>query len=236
MDLSNLHSVRELTELREQVLLMGARVESMVQASVRALIERDVGLAARTVAQDTHVNRLEMIVDEQCLRVLALRKPLATDLRFVAAVMKLVTHLERMADMAKNVCRRIVELDTVRGVRINAALSRLAQAALRLAEEALDAFTQNDAVRARSVIGRDRYVDACYAQCFPELMGIVALDAAQIGTAVRLEDIAKAFERIGDHATNIAEMVVFIVEGNDVRHIDVVDAGDNVVMLRPRRL
>lgn len=137
---------RELEHLREQLLLMAARVESMLDSSVRALIDEDTRLASRIIAFDDQVNRLEVAVDEQCLCLLARRQPVASDLRLVTASFKVVTNLERLGDLAKGICRRIVEMDSPGRVPPTQALLRLAEMAVDLLHLSVDAFASNDPV------------------------------------------------------------------------------------------
>jgi phosphate transport system protein len=208
----------ELAELREQLLMMGARVEEMLAGSLRAFTERDSRVAENTIALDEEIDRLEVEIDARCLRILARWNPMASDLRFITTVLKLVTHLERIGDLAENICRRAMELNCEAVITVGPALVRLAQAAPEMVRDALDAFVARDVHRAQNVILRDQSVDAYYAQCFPELMQLMMLNPERIAGATRLQAIGKAYERIGDQATNIAEMVPFMVEGKNVRH------------------
>ncbi len=207
----------ELAGIREQLLLMGAKVEEMVASAVRAFTERDSRLAARVIARDRHIDRLELEIDERCLRVLARWKPVASDLRFVTGAFKLVTNLERVGDLAETICRRALELHQEPPMAPVSALGRLASTAPAMLREALDALVAGDAVRAVAVIESDRSLDTAYAQCFPELMCLMVDSADNVERATRLQSIAASFERIGDHATNIAELVVFMANGSDVR-------------------
>lgn len=209
----------ELAAIRELLLLMGAKVEDMVAGAVRAFGERDSRLAQRVIARDRHIDRLEVEIDERCLRVLARWKPVASDLRFVTGVLKLVTNLERVGDLAETICRRTLELHQDPPMAPIDALARLASTAPAMLREALDALVTGDAERAVAVIGRDHALDTTYAQCFPELMCLMVDSADNVERATRLQSIAKSLERIGDHATNIAEVVVFMANGSDVRRV-----------------
>ncbi|MBI2898519.1 MAG: phosphate signaling complex protein PhoU [Deltaproteobacteria bacterium] len=215
----------ELRRLREQVLLMGAKVEEMIAESIRALVERDTALAHRMIEYDHQVNRLEVESDELCLRILARRQPVASDLRFITIALKLVTDLERIGDLGVNICERVVELDQEPPLKPYIDLPRMAQAARGMVRDALDAFVAADAERARLVIEQDRTVDAYYAQIFRELLTYMMEDPRNIYRATRLQSIAKYLERIGDHATNLAEMVVFMVKGKDIRHTGRLEEG-----------
>jgi phosphate transport system protein len=165
------------------------------------------------------VNRLELEIDQLCLRILALRHALPSDLRFITTALKLVTDLERIGDLAVNVCERVIELNQDPPLASYRDLSRMAEAARAMLREALDAFVQGDAWRAQRVLEQDRTVDAYNAQIFRDLMADMIENPKNVHRAIRTQSIAKTFERIGDHATNVAEMVVFMVKGEDIRHL-----------------
>jgi phosphate transport system protein len=208
----------ELDKLRERLLFMGARVEEMIASSLTALVQRDTALAHRTIELDDDVDRLEVETDELCLRILAKRQPVASDLRFLTIALKLVTDLERIGDLGVNISERVIELNAEPALKPYVDLPVMAETAQSMVREALDAFVARDAARARAVIERDRSVDAYYAQIFRELLTYMMEDQRNIPRAMRLQSIAKYLERIGDHATNLAEMVVFMVVGKDIRH------------------
>jgi phosphate transport system protein len=208
----------ELAHLREQLLLMGAKVEEMMALGIRSLVERDSDLAQRVIDLDRPVDRLEMEIDEQCMRILARRQPVASDLRFVTSALKLVTDLERIGDLAVNVCERVLELNEVPPLTGFEDLSAMAQEAQGMVRDALDAFVKSDADRAREVIGRDQAVDQHYHAIFASLLAHMMDDPKNIFRTTRLQSIAKYLERVGDHATNLAEMVVFMVAREDIRH------------------
>lgn len=208
----------ELRKIREQLLLMGAKVEEMLTASMRALIERDTDLAQRTLITDRQINKIEVETDELCLRVLARRQPVASDLRFLTIALKLVTDLERMGDLGVNICERVIELNEEPPLKPYVDVVNMAEAAQAMLREALDAFVASDVVRAEGVIGRDGAVDAYYESIFRDLLTYMMENPRNIYRATRVQSIAKYIERIADHATNIAEMVVFMVRGKDIRH------------------
>ena len=214
---------QQLSTLRERVLLMGAKVEEMIQSSIKALVERDSDLARRMIDYDAQVNRMEVESDELCLRILARRQPVASDLRFITIALKLVTDLERIGDMAVNICERVLELNNEPPLKRYVDLPQMAEAAQRMVREALDAFVAGDAEQAQRVLEQDRVVDAYYGQIFRELLTYMMEDPRNIYRATRVQSIAKYLERIGDHATNLAEMVVFMVKGQDIRHAGRVD-------------
>jgi phosphate transport system protein len=209
----------ELEMLRERVLLMGAKVEEMIKTSMRALVERDSVLAQRMIEFDHQINRLEVDTDDLCLRILAKRQPVASDLRFITIALKLVTDLERIGDIAVNVCERVLELNEEPPLRPNHSMQLMAEAAEGMVHDALDAFVQGDPERAQQVIERDKVVNDQYTQMVRELLTYMMEDPRNIYRATRLQSIGKYLERIGDHATNLAEMVVFMVKGKDIRHL-----------------
>lgn len=209
----------ELRRLREQLLLMGARVEESIADSIKALVDRDSERARRTIEADHQVNRLEVETDELCLRVLAKRQPVASDLRFITIAMKMVTDLERIGDMAVNTCERVIDLNAEPPLKPYVDLPKMAELVQGMVRDALDAFVNRDAERAQKVIDRDVDVDAYYQQIFRELLTYMMEDPRNIQRATRVQSIAKYLERMGDHATNLAEMVIFMVKGKDIRHL-----------------
>jgi phosphate transport system protein len=209
---------QELRRLREQLLLMGAKVEEIIRGSIRALTERDTGLAEQMIAFDKKINQLELEIDELCMQVLARRQPVASDLRFITMALKLVTDLERIGDLGVNISERVVELNAEPPLKPYVDLPNMAREVQEMLHEALDAFVAADADRAQRVIVRDRNVDAYYTQIFRELLTYMMEDPRNIFRASRLQSIAKYLERIGDHVTNLGEMVVFMVKGKDIRH------------------
>src|SRR3954462_13613405 len=209
----------ELHKLHDQLLLMGAKVEEMIANSMRALTDRDTELARRMIEFDHQINRLEVETDELCLRILAKRQPVASDLRLITTALKLVTDLERIGDLGVNICERVIELNMEPTLKPYVDLPRMAETAQAMVRDALDAFVQADPDRAREVMDRDRVVDAYYGQVFRELLTYMLEDPRNIYRAIRAQSIAKYLERIGDHAANLAEMVVVMVMGKDIRHI-----------------
>jgi phosphate transport system protein len=209
----------ELLNLREKLQLMGRSVEQMIGISMRALLERESGLAQKVIDTDAEIDTMEREIDERCLRLLARRQPVASDLRSITTALKLVTDLERIADLAVNIAERTLELNEEPPLKPYIDLPRMAAAAQGMVREALDAFVAGDPERARAVIARDNEVDAFNSQIFRELLTYMMEDPRNIARATRLQSIAKYLERIADHATNLAEMVVFMVKGKDIRHM-----------------
>ena len=208
----------ELDELRSKLLTLGGKVEAEIAQSMRALTERDSKLAEQVVGADREVNRLELEVDESCRRLLALRQPAASDLRFVTTALKIVTDLERIGDQAVNIAQRVLELNREPQLKPYIDLPRMAEQAQRMVKESLDAFVARDTALARQVCGEDSEVDLLKEQIFRELLTFMMEDPRTIPRAIRLILISRFMERVADHATNIAEMVVYLVEGKMVRH------------------
>ena len=208
----------ELESLRERVLLMGAHVEEVLSLAMRAYNERNVALARATIDLDSNIDQLELEIDEAAIQILARRQPVASDLRFITTTLKLVTDLERIGDLGVNICERVYELGADRSENPHDPIPRIADVAQAMVHDALDAFVAGDAEAAHRVIERDVTIDAYYTQIFRELLTYMMEDVRNIYRATRLQSIAKYLERIGDHATNLAEMVVFMVKGKDIRH------------------
>jgi phosphate transport system protein len=208
----------ELTRLREQLLEMGGLVEAAIAGSVRAVVERDAVLADQVKQKDRVVNRMEVAIDQSCRRILALRQPAASDLRFITTALKIVTDLERMGDLAVNISERAADLAQAPALRPLHDLARLAQLSEGQLKRALDAFVTGDAEEAEEVLKGDDHLDALYLKIFQELLGLMMEDPRSIRRATSLMFVAKHLERFGDHATNLAEMVIFMVRGTDVRH------------------
>ena len=212
------HFDEELKELKAKILSMGSMVESQIQGALRALTERDSALARRVIENDHGVNALDVEVDENCLRLLALHQPAARDLRFITTAMKISTELERMSDLAENIAERAIELNEEPQLKPYIDLPRMGNWTLRMVKESLDSFVNQDAVLARKVCTDDDFVDDLTEQLFRELMSFMIENPQTISRAIRLTFIGKYIERIADHATNVAELVVYLVEGKIIRH------------------
>jgi phosphate transport system protein len=209
---------QELKDLRDKLLAMGGKVEAAIAASVRAITERDGELALRVKASDAEVNRLEVEIDGACRRLLALRQPAASDLRFITTALKIVTDLERMGDLAVNISERAIDLAQAPPLRPLHDLSSLADLVEVQLKKALDAFVERDPAKAEEVMKGDDLVDALYLKLFNELLQLMMEDSRAIRRATAIMFSAKHLERFGDHAINLAEMVVYMVRGTDVRH------------------
>ncbi len=208
----------ELHDLRNKLLELGGKVETEIALGMRSLAERDSKLAEDVVAIDKEVNRLEVAIDEACRRILALRQPAASDLRFITTALKIVVDLERIGDLAVNISERAIDLNQSPPLRPVHDLGKLAQLCQMQLRKALDSFVDGDTVKAEAVIKDDDLLDALYHKLFNELLGLMMEDARNIRRATSLMFVAKHLERLGDHATNVAEMVIFMVRGTDVRH------------------
>jgi phosphate transport system protein len=208
----------ELRELRANLLAMGARCERSVQLAIRAFVEDAPSLAREVIELDRRINRDEMECDELALRIIALRQPVAFDLRLITTALKLVTDLERIGDEAVNIAERAEEVEgEVRRLPLEI-LSKMAELAEEMLRDALDAFVESDIERANRVRRADDAVDKLYGDALRQMMDFMATHPERIPAAVRAMSVAKYLERIADHATNIAEEVIFMVEGQDVRH------------------
>jgi phosphate transport system protein len=208
----------ELDELRTMLLAMGGKVEMMISGSVKALVDRDTLLAERIVAMDHEVNHLEVTIDEKCLELLALRQPTARDLRFITLALKIVTDLERIGDKCANIAKRSSELNNEPPLKPYIDIPRMAHWTEVMVKEALDAFVRSDADLAIKVCKDDSFVDEINDQIQRELLTFMIEDPNAITRSLKLNYVAKSLERIADHATNIAEMVIFMVKGKDIRH------------------
>ncbi|MFA6035277.1 MAG: phosphate signaling complex protein PhoU, partial [Myxococcota bacterium] len=169
-------------------------------------------------ADDDKVDVLELEIDELCLDILALRQPVASDLRYITMAMKIVRDLERMADITVNICERVMELNEEPQLKPYVDLPRMADSVRAMVRDALDSLVRNDATLAGEVVARDEAVDAYCTQIFRELLTYMMEDPKNITRALRIQAIAKHLERIGDHATNLAELVFWNVKGKDIRH------------------
>jgi phosphate transport system protein len=208
----------ELTALRERLLVMGGQVEEAMASSVRAITERDSALAAQVKIGDREINRMEVEIDGMCRRILALRQPAASDLRFITTALKIVTDLERMGDLAVNVAERALDLTQAPPLGTTHDLAKIADLAEAQLKKALDAFVTGDIAKAEEVMRGDDLIDALYLKIFNDMLARMMEDSRNIRRATATMFAAKHLERFGDHATNLAEMVIYMVRGQDVRH------------------
>ena len=208
----------QLDALRNKLLSLGGKVETEIALCMRSLAERDSVLAEQVIAQDREVNRMEVEIDEACRRLLVLRQPAASDLRFITTALKIVVDLERIGDLAVNVAERAIDLNQSPPLRPVHDLTRLAELCQKQVRAALDSFVDGDVAKAEAVIKDDDLLDSVYHNLFNELLALMMEDPRNIRRANSLLFVAKHLERLGDHATNVAEMVIYMVRGTDVRH------------------
>ncbi len=209
----------ELEKLKERILAMGGFVEDSIRKSIKALVERDRELAIKVIEGDAIVNNFDVEIEEECIRLLALWQPTGSNLRFVTTAIKIITDLERMGDLAVDICERAMELLDEPPLKPYIDIPRMAEASQKMLKDSLDAFVAGDADLAMSVCAADDFVDNLNRQIFNELLVYMLQDPKNISRAVRLTYITKYLERIADHATNIAEMVVYMVKGKVIRHM-----------------
>ncbi|MEO8217127.1 MAG: phosphate signaling complex protein PhoU [Acidobacteriota bacterium] len=214
------HFDHDIETLKDLILRMGAMVEENIDQAIRALLERDTAAAERVIASDIDIDRMELEIDQHTVELIAKMQPAATDLRFVTTAMKITPEMERIADLATDVCERVIELNREPQLKPMIDLPRLARISQEMVRHSLDAFVKRDAELARQVIARDDEVDLLTEQSFRELLTYMLEDSRNISRAIRLTFIGKYFERIGDGATNICEMVVYLVEGKVIKHPD----------------
>lgn len=212
------HFDRDIEEIKELLLRMGGMVEQQMGDSVRALLERDTELAQHVIDRDRDIDQMELTIDQKTIELMAVMQPAASDLRFVATIMKINPELERIADLAQDVCERAIELNREPQLKPISQLPMLAENAQRMVREALDSFVRGDAELARDVIRRDDVVDQLTEDSFRSLLTYMLENPRNIASAIRLTFIGKYFERMADNATNICEMVVYLVEGKMIKH------------------
>jgi phosphate transport system protein len=210
----------ELSELRQRILEMGGLVEKQIANAVQALTTRDRALADETIRKDHAVNHLDVEIDELCIRILALRQPAARDLRFITTALKITTDLERIGDRAVSIGERAIELADEPPLKPYIDVPRMAEISSSMLRRSLDAFVREDTELALEVCRSDDEVDKLNEQIFRELLSFMIEDPKTITRAMRVLFVSKYLERIADHATNIGEMVIFMVKGKSIRHVD----------------
>ena len=208
----------ELRRLKDELVRMAGLAEAAIGLSVKALVSRDAEMARQVIASDDAINTLEIELDELCLRAMALYQPEARDLRFLAMALKINNDLERMGDQSVNIAERTLELLKEPLLKPLIDIPRMAELAQRMVKESLDAFVQQDVARARAVCEQDDAVDRYDDQIFRELLTYMMEDPKAITRSVNLILVSRHLERIADHATNIAEDVIYLVEGKTIKH------------------
>ena len=209
----------ELQQLKEKILKMGSLVEDALKNSVQALVERDNAVARQVIDNDRVINTLDVEIDEESIRLIALRQPKAGDLRFITTAMKITTDLERMGDLAVNIAERAIELNEEPILKPYIDIPRMREIAQGMMRDALDAFVRKDKRLAMDVIIRDDEVDDLKHEVLKELAFFMAQDPTTVYRAMKISFVAQYLERLADHATNIAEMVIYLVEGKIIRHM-----------------
>jgi phosphate transport system protein len=212
------HFDEELNLLKQKLLFMASLAESMIYKAIKSLIGREDSLIQEVNKDEEKVNLLQIEIDELCLRLLALKQPMATDLRFITSAMKINGELERIADMAVNTTQCAAVLIKQPQLKPYIDIPRMADLAQRMVKDSLDSFIKQDVNLARSVLTRDDQIDALKDQIFRELLTFMISDNSSIPRALELILVSRHLERIGDHATNIAEDVIYLVQGKDIRH------------------
>jgi phosphate transport system protein len=219
------HYEQQLRELKDKLLLMSHKAEQMITDSISSLVQRRPTLAEEVIDRDDELDKLEVSIDNLCYEILALEQPVARDLRFIATALKIVKDIERIGDIAVNIAERSLELIQEPELKRLVDLPIMGDAAQKILKESLDAFVNSDAELAEKVIMNDNIVDDLYEQIFRELLTYMLEDPRSISRAIKLIFIAKHLERVGDHSANIAEMVIFLVRGQDIRHATRLDRG-----------
>lgn len=212
------HFDEELKELKEEVLKMGSLVERAIHLSIKALVDRQDAIATQVIASDDAVNMQEIKIDELSLKLLALHQPQAGDLRFITSIMKINSDLERIGDLAVNIAERTQELLKAPLLKPLIDIPRMAKIAQDMVKDSLDAFVNSDSDLARSVCQRDDQVDELNNQIFRELLTYMLQDSKTVERAVDLILVGRNLERIADHATNICEDVIYMVNGKNIKH------------------
>ena len=212
------HFDQDLQQLKERLLTMGSLAETMIHMAIKSLVDRKTDLIQDVYRHEREVNALQIEVDDRCLKMIALHQPAATDLRFITAAMKINADLERIADQAVNISQTTEYLLQEPQLKPLIDVPRMAEISKKMLKDALDSFVERDENLARSVLVRDDQVDELKEQLFRELLTYMISDPSTIKRGIDLILISRNLERIADHATNIAEDVIFVVAGKDIRH------------------
>ena len=212
------HIERQLGQLKERILRIGTLVEEAIAKSITALINRDTPLAQRVMASDEDIDRMEVEVEEECLKILALYQPVAADLRLVVSVLKINNDLERIGDLAKNIAKRVAQLANAGDIELPAEIRTMATLAQEMVKESLDAVVNGDPALARRVREEDDAVDEARQRVRKMVLAGIKAEPERVESLLRINSVSKHIERIADMATNIAEDVIYMVEGDIVRH------------------
>jgi len=208
----------DLGRLKDALLLMGGMIESMLKEANAALINNDATIASKVIDRDNQLDQMEKKVDELAIQILAIRQPAAVDLRFVTASMKICTDLERMGDIIVNICERVIELSLLKQLKPYHDLPKMMELTANMISKSIDAFIRESPEIASEVLKSDDEIDHYFRFIYEELLEMMKKDPEAVERGMKLTFIAKHLERMADHATNIAEQVVFTVKGLDIRH------------------
>jgi phosphate transport system protein len=214
---------KELVKLRNRVLRLGSMVEQAIQDSVKSLVEGKSDLAKKVIKRDQQINALDIEIDKESIRLLALGQPKARDLRFIVTTLKITTDLERMGDLAVNIAERAIELNKEPQLKPYIDIPRMAEIVQEMVRDSLDAYVKGCTSLPYKVIKIENEIDKLMEQVFNELLFFMIQDPRTASRAIRIISVAKYLERIADHATNIAEMVIYMCEGKLVRHVVVTE-------------
>lgn len=209
---------RELEIIKKYIVNMGFLVEEAIENALASLLQRNDETARNVIEKDSGINELDNKIEEECVKLIALKCPVAGDVRFITTAMKISTDLERIGDLAQDIAERAIELNEEPPLKPYIDIPRMAEKAKLMLKNSLDAFVKRDVGLAKLVIAEDDFIDNLHLQIFRELLTYMLEDQRNITRAVRITYVSKYLERIADHATNIAEMVIYMVEGKIVRH------------------
>jgi phosphate transport system protein len=212
------HLLHDLDRLKKEVLAMGSMVEDAINKAIASLVQRDTDLAQEVLDGDDAIDRKELDVEDTCLKMLALHQPVAGDLRFIIAVLKVNNDLERMGDHAQNIAERALFLATHDPIEVDLDFARMVDTVRRMVRQSLDALVNQDPVLARKVCAQDDEVDELQRHMFDILQSLMSRNSSTIERAVQVLSVSRHLERIADSATNVAEDIVFMVEGEVIRH------------------
>lgn len=211
---------QDLNELKDRVFNMLDLAIESIQHSIEALNSFDTSMADRIIADDKNIDLLGKEIDDTCLKIIAVRQPAATDLRFILSIIKINTDLERIADLSCSIASQVIKIKHRYHIKPLVDIPRMAELAIEMLRDVMQAITTKDSQKAKEVIARDEIIDRLNDQIYRELLTVMAENPHTIGNAISLMNVSKALERIGDHITNIAAQAVFYVEGEDVRHLN----------------
>ncbi len=213
-------TAEELKKLRNDILQMAASIEASLGDAIKSLLERDDSLAEKVIEKDNVINSFDVMIDEECIKLIALKQPVASELRFIITAMKITSDMERIGDLCVNICERVFELNKEPQLKPYKDLPKMAETVKIMLREAIDAFLQKDVDLACEVIKKDDTVDYYLNEVTNELITFMIRDSSTIYRANKITHIAKYLERIADHCVNISENVIYLVKGKIIRHTE----------------